>query len=166
MTLKNNKVVFTWMPNQPITVSWYAAGQTRRIAGVSQRQLDYWDEKGLVKPSIQSGTGKGSERRYSYADLIKLSVVKQLRQSGLSLQRIRKAVGILKKRKHDSDPLLTETLITDGQRVHRLTNDPATVEDVLSQGQLAFSVVAIGQVEAKVRRRIELYGGRRSASVG
>lgn len=131
----------------------YTAYAARRIVGVSQRCLDYWDEKGIVRPSVRRSQGKGSARRYSFHDLVKLSIVKQLRNSGLSLQRIRKGLGVLKRRSISADPLVELTLVTDGKRLHRLTEDPSVLEDVLGHGQLVFSVVAVGRIEEQLRDR-------------
>jgi DNA-binding transcriptional MerR regulator len=132
----------------------FTAAAARRIVGISQRCLDYWDERGVVSPAVKRATGKGSERRYSYEDLLKLSVVKRLRDAGLSLQRIRKGLSQLRKRRGSADPLLEEILVTDGRSLHRLTQDRLVVEDLLSSGQLAFSVVAVGRINEDLRGRV------------
>lgn len=137
--------------NHPI---WFTASEARKIVRVSQRQLDYWDERGLVQASVRRDRGKGVERRYSYTDLVKLQVVKQLRDAGLSLQRIRKAVNMLKCRDPRRDPLADDILITDGNRLYRITSDHNVLQDILAGGQLAFSVVFLGKLEAKVRKKI------------
>jgi DNA-binding transcriptional MerR regulator len=150
----------------------YSAAAARRIVGISQRCLDYWDERGIVSPSVERATGKGSERRYSYDDLLKLSVVKRLRQTGLSLQKIRKGLAKLRKNVAERDPLLSEVLVTDGKSLHRLTPNPAAVEDILADGQLVFSVVAVGQIDqalresvVKIERKIVPRGRRPHVSV-
>ena len=66
----------------------YSPADAKEIVGVSQRCLEYWDERGLVRPSIRKAKGKGTERRYSYEDLVALSVLKRLRDTGLSLQKV------------------------------------------------------------------------------
>jgi DNA-binding transcriptional MerR regulator len=132
----------------------YSAAAARRIIGISQRCLDYWDERGIVSPSAKAAQGKGSERRYSYDDLLKLSVVKKLRGAGLSLQRIQKGLAKLRKNAADRDPLLTEVLVTDGKSLHRMTSNPSAVEDILADGQLVFSVVAIGQIDQALRKSV------------
>jgi DNA-binding transcriptional MerR regulator len=132
----------------------YSAAVARRVVGVSQRCLDYWDERGIVTPSVKTGSGKGSERRYSYDDLLKLSVVRRLRQTGLSLQKIRKGLSKLRKNVADEDPLLREVLVTDGKSLHRVTPNPAAVEDILAAGQLVFSVVAVGQIDEVLRASV------------
>jgi len=123
------------------------------IVQVSQRCLDYWDERGIVSPRGKPADGKGSERLYRYEDLLRLLVVKKLRACGLSLQKIQKAVRKLKERHPDKDPLLQHLFLSDGKDLHRLTHDPETVEDVLADGQLVFSVV-VRKVEQELEKRI------------
>ena len=153
----------TWLSYSMAALSHlgYCARAARTAAGVTQRELDYWEEKGLAIPSIRPAKGKGSDRRYSYLDLLKLRTIKELRRAGLSLQKIQKAVKKLKERDPDRDPLLTECLVTDGKQLHRVTKDPKALEDVLSSNrQLVFSVVFIGKLEKEVRRGIRLYERR------
>src|SRR5689334_25020501 len=67
-------------------------------AGITYRQLDYWARTGLVEPSIRSATGSGSQRLYSFKDILVLKVVKRLLDTGVSLQNIRTAVDALRVR--------------------------------------------------------------------
>src|SRR6266566_8611192 len=67
-------------------------------AGITYRQLDYWARTGLVEPSIRSASGSGSQRLYSFRDIIALKIVKRLLDTGVSLQNIRIAVGYLRAR--------------------------------------------------------------------
>ena len=61
-------------------------------AGITYRQLDYWARTGLVEPSIRGAAGSGSQRLYSFRDILVLKVVKRLLDTGVSLQNIRTAV--------------------------------------------------------------------------
>jgi len=56
-----------------------------RIAGISYRQLDYWERNGIVRASIRSGAGSGTRRAYSRADVIELRICRDLIMAGLSL---------------------------------------------------------------------------------
>jgi DNA-binding transcriptional MerR regulator len=131
----------------------YAAAAARRAVGISQRCLDYWDERGIVQPSITQATGKGSERAYSFDDLLKLSLVKRLREAGLSLQRIQKGLAMLRKRCPKGDVLLDEVLVTDGSSLFRRIQK-GELEDVLANGQLVFSVVAVGRVRDELSDKV------------
>ena len=46
-----------------------------QIAGITYRQLDYWARTGLVKPSIRGAKGSGSQRLYSFKDILTLKIV-------------------------------------------------------------------------------------------
>ncbi len=131
----------------------FSAGFARRVVGLSQRCLDYWDDRAVISPSV-AADGKGSERRYSFEDLVKLSVVKHLRDAGLSLQRIRKGLRALARTPEGKQALLRQRLITDGKSLHRLTDNPGFVEDVLKGGQLVLSIVAVGKIEAELKARV------------
>ena len=132
--------------------SGYSAAAAREIVGISQRCLDYWAERGIVTPSVQQATGKGSERRYGFDDLVKLALVKRLREAGLSLQKIRKGLDVMRKRWPKEDPLLDEMLATDGSSFFRTKGD--RVEDILAGGQLLLSVVAVGRIRQDVRETV------------
>jgi DNA-binding transcriptional MerR regulator len=137
----------------------YSAAAARKIVGITQRCLDYWDQRGIVSPSVKRAMGKGSERRYSYQDLVRLSVVKRLRANGLSLQKIQQGLRRLR-RTAAADPLLDEVLVTDGHSFQRLTKNRAVAEDVLANGQLVFSVVAVGRIDQELREQIVRLEGR------
>src|SRR5262245_49124133 len=64
-------------------------------AGITYRQLDYWARTGLVVPSVRDASGSGTQRLYSFRDIVVLKVVKRLLDAGVSLQNIRKAIETL-----------------------------------------------------------------------
>ena len=64
--------------------------------GISYRQLDYWARTGLVVPSVRDASGSGTQRLYSFRDIVVLKVVKRLLDAGVSLQNIRKAIETLR----------------------------------------------------------------------
>ena len=66
--------------------------QVCSVVGITYRQLDYWARTGLLRPSIADATGSGSQRRYSYSDVLELKVIKRLLDAGLKLQQARQAV--------------------------------------------------------------------------
>ena len=65
-------------------------------AGITYRQLDYWARTGLVVPSVRDASGSGTQRLYSFRDIVVLKVVKRLLDAGVSLQNIRKAIETLR----------------------------------------------------------------------
>jgi DNA-binding transcriptional MerR regulator len=108
--------------------------------GISYRQLDYWARTSLVVPSIRDASGSGTQRLYSFRDLVVLKVVKRLLDAGVSLQNIRRAIDTLRSR--GVDDLAGITLISDGTTVYECRS-PEEVVDLLQGGQGVFGI-AIG----------------------
>jgi DNA-binding transcriptional MerR regulator len=108
--------------------------------GISYRQLDYWARTQLVVPSIRDASGSGTQRLYSFRDLVVLKVVKSLLDAGVSLQNIRRAIETL--RSHGVEDLAGITLISDGTTVYDCRS-PEEVVDLLQGGQGVFGI-AIG----------------------
>jgi DNA-binding transcriptional MerR regulator len=108
--------------------------------GISYRQLDYWARTSLVVPSIRDASGSGTQRLYSFRDLVVLKVVKRLLDAGVSLQNIRKAIETLRSR--GVEDLAGITLISDGTTVYECRS-PEEVVDLLQGGQGVFGI-AIG----------------------
>lgn len=65
----------------------YRGPQVCKYVGITYRQLDYWARTGLLTPSIQGASGSGSQRLYSFQDLVLLRTIKSLIEAGMSLQR-------------------------------------------------------------------------------
>ena len=71
-----------------MTDTGYRAPQVCNLVGITYRQLDYWARTGLLRPSIQSARGSGSQRRYSFTDVVQLKVIKRLLDAGMSLSKL------------------------------------------------------------------------------
>ncbi len=126
-------------------VAGFGAKVVKEITGVSRMQLQHWDRTGIVRPSIKIGAGKGSRREYSFKDLVQLKVAKRLREQGISLQKIRKALEFLRRNFPDvKAPLAELRFITDGVDIFVLTHDPDVILDAL-KGQFVFSF-ALGEL--------------------
>jgi DNA-binding transcriptional MerR regulator len=116
------------------------------VAGITYRQLDYWARTGLVEPSIRPAAGSGSQRLYSFRDILLLKVVKRLLDTGVSLQNIRLAVNHL--RDTGEADLTGITLMSDGTTVYACTS-PDEVVDLVQGGQGVFGI-AVGRVIGEV----------------
>jgi DNA-binding transcriptional MerR regulator len=110
-------------------------------AGISYRQLDYWARTGLVVPSVRDASGSGTQRLYSFRDIVVLKVVKRLLDAGVSLQNIRKAIDTLRSR--GVADLAGITLISDGTTVYECRS-PEEVVDLLQGGQGVFGIAIAG----------------------
>jgi DNA-binding transcriptional MerR regulator len=110
-------------------------------AGITYRQLDYWARTDLVVPSVRSAAGSGSQRLYSFKDILVLKVVKRLLDTGVSLQNIRVAVDTLRQR--GVEDLARITLLSDGTTVYECTSSEEVV-DLLRGGQGVFGIAVSG----------------------
>ena len=112
-----------------------------QVAGITYRQLDYWARTNLVKPSIRNARGSGSQRLYSFKDVLVLKIVKRLLDTGISLQNIRLAVESLRER--GGNDIAEITLVSDGTSVYECHNNEQVI-DLLSGGQGVFGVAIPG----------------------
>jgi DNA-binding transcriptional MerR regulator len=124
-----------------------------RIVSISYRQLDYWARTGLVVPSISVAKGSGTQRLYSFTDMVVLRVVKNLLDTGVSLQQIRKAVEFLRKKKGVTD-LSKITLMSDGATIYECKSSDE-IYDLVQGGQGVFGIAlqnVCKDVEGKLRK--------------
>ncbi len=136
------QVLFTdGLPRQPDEMIGYRGPVACAAAGITYRQLDYWARTGLVQPSIRSAAGSGTQRLYSFRDILVLKIVKRLLDTGVSLQNIRAAVDQLRLR--GTDDLAHVTLLSDGTTVYEC-NSPEEVVDLLQGGQGVFGIAVAG----------------------
>jgi len=119
----------------------FTSHQAARFTGATPRQLRYWDQIGLVRPSVQGTGGRpGVPRMYSFRDLISLKVVKSLLDGGMSLQRVRRAYEFLQRRAGLERQLSELKLVTDGVSIFKICRKEGEVLDALREGQMAFFV--------------------------
>ncbi|RKW70982.1 MerR family transcriptional regulator [Galactobacter caseinivorans] len=121
-----------------------------KAAGITYRQLDYWARTGLVVPTVRGAHGSGSQRLYSFRDILVLQVVKRLLDTGVSLQQIRTAVSTLRER--GVEDLAQITLMSDGASVYECTSAEEVI-DLVQGGQGVFGI-AVGKVWRDVEASI------------
>ena len=131
--------------------------QVCKIVGITYRQPDHWDPTGLKSPSVERAKGSGTQRLYSYRDVVELRIIKQLLDAGVTLQRARKAVEFLRE---SGDDLASASLVL-GAAGSVLARDDEELLDLLRGGQRVFNVVALSGVKGDVDSAIvELMGAR------
>lgn len=130
----------------------YRAPQVCKLVGITYRQLDYWARTDLLVPSLQPATGSGSQRLYSFTDVVQLKVIKRLLDAGMSLKKIRSAVQILRAQMDSDQPLADVTLLSDGHTIYAAHSEEEVV-DVFRRGQGVFGI-AIGPVQNEVEGEI------------
>lgn len=120
----------------------YRGPQVCSIVGISYRQLDYWARTDLLRPSISEAKGSGTQRRYSYRDLLELKVIKRLLDAGVSLQSARRAIEVLRKSGED---VATANLVLNGSQ-SVLARSGEEIIDLLQGGQGVLNIVALAGV--------------------
>src|ERR1700751_2234314 len=120
----------------------YTSGDVSRIAGVSLRQLQWWDERNVVSPRQE-----GHRRVYLQQEVVEVSVIAELRRKGFSLQKIRRVLRFLQKEmgKRLGDALGADSeihLITDGKNIY-LEDEPGRIIDVLKNAKQPMFLVCV-----------------------
>lgn len=137
----------------------YRGPIAHRVAGITYRQLDYWARTGLVVPSIRNAGGSGTQRLYSFRDILLLRVVKRFLDVGISLQQIRLAIEHLRVRGVDD---LTElTLVSDGFSVYEVTSANELFD--LSRGGQGMFMISVSSVWRELEGTLSELPGERTA---
>jgi DNA-binding transcriptional MerR regulator len=120
----------------------YTSGEVARIAGVSLRQLQWWDERNVVSPRQE-----GHRRVYLPHEVVEVSVIAELRAKGFSLQKIRRVLRFLQQEmgKRLSDAVASNSdvhLVTDGKHIY-LEDQPDRVIEVLKNAKQPMFLVCV-----------------------
>ena len=124
--------------------------QVCAIVGITYRQLDYWARTDLLRPSVSEARGSGSQRRYSYLDLVQLKVIKRLLDAGISLRQARRAIECLRE---FGDEIGTANLVIDENR-SVLAETGEEIIDLLAGGQGVFNIVPLGSLVDELQAAI------------
>ena len=108
---------------------------------------------------MRGATGSGTQRLYSFRDILLLKVIKRLLDAGISLQQIRTAVHHLRER--GTDDLTRVTLMSDGASVYECTCNDEVI-DLLQGGQGVFGI-AIGGVWREIEGSLSELPSERAA---
>ena len=156
--------------NPEIQDRTYSSAEVSQIAGVSLRQLQWWDERKVVSPRHE-----GHRRVYYPAEVIEITVIAELRRKGFSLQKIRRVLRFLQKEmgRRLSDVLGGTSnelhLVTDGKSIY-LEEENDRIIDILKNANQAMFLVCVtdqvrllDQVDRKpMRSAAAAANGRRS----
>jgi DNA-binding transcriptional MerR regulator len=120
----------------------YNSLEVAEIAGVSLRQLQWWDERKVVSPRHE-----GHRRVYSQEEVVEIAVIAELRRKGFSLQKIRRVLRFLHremgKRLNDVLPAAAELhLVTDGKSIY-LEDHHARIIDILKDARQPMFLVCV-----------------------
>jgi len=131
----------------------FTSQQVIALTGITARQLQWWDERGVVKPARE-----GHRRLYSMAHLTEVAVICELRRKGFSLQTVRKVMNFLS---HEFGKGLAEIvdrdsdyhLLSDGTHLYLETSAKQIVDILKNSNQPILGVClsdAVRHVQAGV----------------
>ena len=131
----------------------FTSTQVVRLTGITPRQLQWWDERGIVRPQRE-----GRRRLYTFDDVTEIAVICALRRKGFPLQRVRRIMKFLQK---ELGRRLAEAvsngseyhLLTDGKRVY-LENSERQVIDVLKNSRQPLLGVCLSDAVKEIRAEI------------
>lgn len=134
----------------------YRGPTVTKIVGITYRQLDYWARTELVTPSVRTAGGSGTQRLYSFDDIVALRVVKRLLDTGVSLQKVRAAIDELRRR---GKGLADSMLVSDGASVFALEDGDQLI-DLLKKGQGVFAI-SVAPVVDELRGEVTAFPSER-----
>jgi DNA-binding transcriptional MerR regulator len=126
------------------------------LTGISARQLQWWDERGVVKPQRQ-----GHRRLYSMQNVNEIAVICELKRKGFSLQAVRKVMRFLQREFSKGLAEIVSRnsdvhLLTDGKHLYLETSARQIVDILKNSSQPILGVClsdAVRQVRAEVVAR-------------
>jgi len=152
------------MADQPGLRPDYASGEVERLVGLTGRQLGYWAATGVVSPAETRGSGNGRRLRFSYEDLVRLSVIKRLLDIGMSLPALRRGIEFLRTLPCTDGPPGGVYLTSDGETL-RAHHGSEQVLDALRRGQLVVAPGLEGIVRGLEARIVELQAARPASAL-
>jgi predicted RNase H-like HicB family nuclease len=130
----------------------YSSQEACRLAGISYRQLDHWVRQLVIKPA-QPAHGSGSARGWSPLEVVQLRIMSELRKAGVSLPRLRRTAGWLRKALSKVAPRADLTFVTDGKQIFYLSPNPGRLVDVLAGERLVLSI-PLGEMLRRVGSKL------------
>lgn len=131
----------------------YTRRQAARITGVSYASVDYYERTKVAPASTVKAKGYGHERLFSFVDLIRIRLVKELRAQGVSLQAIRKVAEKLQKFVPPRD-LTDSRLVAVGRRVYLIKTDEELLDVLTGQSAFIF-ILSLKPIVQEVTREVE-----------
>ncbi len=118
----------------------YTAKQVTTVTGVSYQTLNHWARTGLVEPSIARAAGTGTERIYSFRDLIALKLAVELRKGGVTTRALRRVIDFLRSSNGLENPLSEARLVVTQKDVVLVRSSKELISVLKKPGQayLAF----------------------------
>lgn len=120
-------------------IEYYSVKDTAKIFAQTESRLRYWMQSGFLWPSVR----RGGQYFYTFDDLIAVRTAVELLNSGLTVQKVRKALVELRKELPDGvQPTAKLRVCSDGRNVVVIEDDVA-YEAESKQVVMAFALSSI-----------------------
>jgi DNA-binding transcriptional MerR regulator len=134
----------------------YIRKEASEITQIRARTIQYYTDRGFVKPDVAAPTGRGTTRRYSRKNLVELSFIRELSAHGYTLEKIEiimeKVRESLKKYwdKSDDKPCVTDLFLllkepsTKDVEVQLLMKEEIRLEELITRSTFRnFSIIGL-----------------------
>jgi DNA-binding transcriptional MerR regulator len=140
----------------------FSSSEVIALTGITARQLQWWDERGVVKAEHV-----GHRRLYSMQNVMEIAVISELRRKGFSLQGVRKVIRFLQREFGRGLGEITDRnsdvhLLTDGKRLY-LETSARQIVDILKNSDQPILGICLSDAVRQVRA--ELIARKASTSV-
>jgi len=140
----------------------FTSNEVVALTGITPRQLQWWDERGVVKPEHE-----GHRRVYSMDQVTEVAVICQLRRKGFSLQGVRKVMRFLAQEFGKGLAEIVDRdseihLLTDGDHLY-LETSAKQIVDILKNSNQPILGVCLTDAAREVRAGV--IAGKVSTSV-
>jgi DNA-binding transcriptional MerR regulator len=147
----------------------FTSNEVIALTGITARQLQWWDERGIVAPGR-----RGHRRIYSWDNLVTVAVICELRLRGFSLQRMRKVIGFLRREFGTSLAATVEAssefhLLTDGTHLYLRTSARDVVDLLKNARQPMFDICLsdeVRRVRAEIRAQKKIVSSQQARLSG
>lgn len=134
----------------------FTSVQAAKIVGVPYRTLDHWARTSVISPSVAEAKGTGTERSYSFTDLVALCVARDLRKAGISLQTLRSIVKRLLAEDDQQSPLSGARFFVVGSDVVMAKNCKQVFSVLKKPGQGVFAfMLDLDKTVSQLRHRVK-----------
>jgi|SRR5215471_3817341 len=136
-------------PETPVPERTYTSSEVSKVANVSLRQLQWWDERKVVSPRHE-----GHRRVYGASEVIEITVIAELRRKGFSLQKIRRVLRFLQREMGKRLAEVTQGnsvlhLVTDGKSIY-LEDQHERIIDLLKNARQPMFLVCVSDQARRI----------------
>jgi DNA-binding transcriptional MerR regulator len=141
----------------------FSTKQVSEMTGLTVRQLTHWAQYGTFTPAVQQPDGPGTRSLYSYDDIVQLRSLRLLQCRRWSIQKLEKAIIMLREVMRDPHPLRQATLIGDRHTLLAIyktkEGERVMLDGQRMGGQQVLSLV-LETVEVETQQRIVQFVGQ------